>query len=126
MKSRTGLAPTQTEIEKVEQEIAPKSPEIEVAEVSKEELERRTIGEAQSDIEIIMTVLGFERKDLGGIIQRVRGKKNVRYINPKGHKFFTKYVNKKDGKRDNILGLKNEKYCLDLLADSGVHPKRAS
>lgn len=50
MKSPEGLAPAKTEIEKVEQEIATKSPEIEVAEISNEDLEQHTIS-AESQIE---------------------------------------------------------------------------
>lgn len=50
MKSPEGLAPAKTEIEKVEQEIAPKYPEIEVAEISNEDLEQHTIS-AESQIE---------------------------------------------------------------------------
>jgi hypothetical protein len=50
MKSPEGLVPAKTEIEKAEQEIAPKSPEIEVAEVSNEQLEQHTIS-AESHIE---------------------------------------------------------------------------
>lgn len=203
MKSPEGLTPTKTEIEKAKQEIVPKSPKIEVAKVSNEDLERHTISaeshieqqtakilpegekrlesssssmnvspetldntkqefeldaklqevqaeadqiaeEVKSEIETITqessddenlksfdfsdykkTVLGFEREDLSGIIQRVRGKENVRYVSPEGREFFTKYVNQQEGKRDNIAGLKNEKYFLDLLTDSGVTPKNS-
>jgi hypothetical protein len=50
MKSPEGLVPTKTEIEKVEQEITPKSPEIEVAEISNEDLEQHTVS-AESHIE---------------------------------------------------------------------------
>lgn len=50
MKSPEGLAPAKTEIEKAEQEIAPKSPEIEVAEISNEEVEQHAIS-AESQIE---------------------------------------------------------------------------
>lgn len=69
------------------------------------------------------TVRGFKRQDLSGIIQRMRGKKNIRYTDPDGKEFFTKYVKFEENKRDNIAGLKNEKRILDLLAESGVTPK---
>lgn len=201
MKTLESLASTKTEIEKAEQEIAPKSTKIEVVEISNEELEQHVISaeshveqqtaeilpegekrlkssslsmnvspetldstkqefgldaklqevqaeagqiasETKSDIEAITqeasddensesfsfsdrkkTVLGFEREDFGGIIQRVRGKENIRYVSPEGQKFFTKYVNQQEDQRDNIAGLKNEKHFLDLLADSGITPK---
>src|SRR3989338_7098610 len=205
MKSSEGFPPPQTEVEKAEQEIAPKSLEIEVAKISNEQLEQYTISaeshieqqtaeilpegekrlesssssmnvspetldstkqefgldaklqevraeadqiasEAVSDIGTIgqelqqespdiensefikspdrkETVLGFEREDLSGIIQRARGKENIRYVSSEGQEFFTKYVNKQEGNRDNIAGLKNEKHFLDLLDDSGVTPK---
>lgn len=201
MKSLENFSPPPAKIETEEKEIVPKSPEIEVAEVSNEDLEQHTISaeshierqtaeilpegekklesssssmnvspktldstkqefgldaklqevqaeadqiasETKSDIEAITqessddensesfsfpdrkkTVLGFEREDFGGIIQRARGKENIRYVSPKGQEFFTKYVNQQEGKRDNIAGLKNEKHFLDLLADSGVTPK---
>jgi|GEM_PF-1515839 len=203
MKSPEGLVPAKTEIEKTGQEIAPESPEIEVAEISSEQLEHHTIsaesdieqtaeilseGEkriessassmnvspetldstkqefgldaklqevqaeadqiangAKSEIETITeesqeeisgiensefitpdrkrTVLGFEREDFSGITQRARGKQNIHYASPEGQEFFSKYVKFQEGKRDNIAGLKNEKYFLDLLADSGVIPK---
>lgn len=69
------------------------------------------------------TVLGFQRNDLSGFMQKARGKENIRYVGPEGQEFFTKYVNQQEGMRDNIAGLKNEKHFLDLLADSGVTPK---
>ena len=50
MKSPEGLVPAKTEIEKAEQEIASKSPEIEVAEISNEDLDQHTIS-AESHIE---------------------------------------------------------------------------
>src|SRR3989338_1179531 len=50
MKSSEGFPPPQTEIEKAEQEITPKSPEIEVAEISNKQLEQHTIS-AESHIE---------------------------------------------------------------------------
>ena len=50
MKSPEDLAPVKIEIEKAEQEIASKSPEIEIAEISNEEIEQHTIS-AESHIE---------------------------------------------------------------------------
>src|SRR3989338_1511249 len=50
MKSSEGFPPPQTEVEKAEQEIAPKSLEIEVAKISNEQLEQYTIS-AESHIE---------------------------------------------------------------------------
>lgn len=49
MKSPEGLVPAKNEIEKAEQEIIPKSPEVEVAEVSNEDLEQHTLS-AESHI----------------------------------------------------------------------------
>ncbi|TAN58399.1 hypothetical protein EPN15_01145 [Patescibacteria group bacterium] len=69
------------------------------------------------------SVLGFQKKDLTGIIQKVRGKENIRYTNPEGEEFFTKYINQLEGKQSNIAGLKKEKLILDLLAGTGVTPK---
>ena len=114
MKSPEGFTPPQAKIEKNEKEIAQKSPEIEIVEIGDEQLKRHS-----------KLVLGFQREDLREVIQRARGKENVRYTSPDGKEFFTKYVNQQEGKRDNIEGLINEKHILDLLADSGVTPKNS-
>lgn len=196
MKSPEGFTPPETEIEKVEKEITPKSPEGGVAEINQEQLqeyaasaelqieqqaaeflpesERRiesssqsmgiysemlettkqeqgldaklqevqaeaddVASETKSEIEAVIegtqletdqadskkSTLGFQRKSLSGMMQRARGKENIRYINHEGKEFFTKYVNQQEGKRDNIAGLKREKQILDKLADTGATPK---
>jgi len=186
MESPEGLMPTKTEIEKAEQEIVPKSPEVEIAEISNEDLEQHTISaeshieqqtaeilpegekrlesssssmdvslelldktkqefgldaklqevqaeanqiadETRFDIKTITeepskksfdsenleftvpdrkkTVLGFTREDISGFIQSARGKENIQYVSPEGQEFFTKYVNKQEGMRDNTAGL---------------------
>ncbi len=70
-----------------------------------------------------LSKLGFQREDVSGMIQKTRGKENIRYTSPEGKEFFAKYVNQQEKGRDNIAGLKKEKEILDLLADSGVTPK---
>lgn len=86
--------------------------------------------EAKLDIKSVLqeaqrgeSILGFQREDISGMIQKMRSKKNVRYESPDGEKFFSKYVNQQEGKRDNVAGLKKEKRMLDKLMETGVTPK---
>jgi len=200
MKLSDGFVPQTTETEKVETEIAPESQEVEIGEVSNEQLEQyvasvesqikqesadillegeekvelsaqsmnvpsemlavakqelgldvqlqevqievnQIASETKSDIDVIMqdvrqetdlsskltdskeTKFGFQRENLSGMIQGIRGKKNIRYTNLDGKEFFTKYINQQESKRDNITGLKKEKQILDSLSGTGVTPK---
>lgn len=108
------------ETEKAKEGITPKSPEVEVMETGEEQRETNSSSELMDSRK---TKLGFQREDVSGMIQRMRGKENIRYTNPKGEEFFTKYANLQEGGRDNIEGLKKEKQVLDLLADTGVTPR---
>jgi serine/threonine protein kinase len=68
-------------------------------------------------------VLGFERTNINGLFQPMRGKKNIVYKTVEGVSMVAKYVNFKDGIRDNVAGMKREKQFLDLLEDTGLTPK---
>ncbi len=66
--------------------------------------------------------LGFKRKDVSGMVQKVRQKRNIEYQSPTGERFFVKYATRQEGHRDNLEGLKHEKKILDKLASTGVVP----
>ncbi len=67
------------------------------------------------------SVLGFQREELTGEMQRERRKENIRYSGPKDEAFFAKYANEHD--QNNIARLKKEKQMLDRLTKTGVTPK---
>lgn len=67
-------------------------------------------------------ILGVQREDLSGDVQRERCKRNVRYEKD-GKRMIAKYVDKQPEDSDNIARLAREKRILDELSDTGVVPK---
>lgn len=68
-------------------------------------------------------ILGFEREDRTGLIQRARWKENITYITPSGEKIFVKYATRQEGRRDNVSGLKHEAEIIRELEDDQIVPR---
>ncbi len=67
-------------------------------------------------------VLGIEREDLSGDVQRIRDKQNVLYRQG-NTEILAKYVNRLSEGSDNIVRLARERKLLEKLSATGLVPK---
>jgi len=69
-------------------------------------------------------ILGIERDDYTGTIQRYRDKKNISYKLKDGKEVFAKYVSDQgNGAINNLEGIRNEVEILHKLEDTEITPK---